>query len=418
MYALETFTVSAPFAENGQPIEVLLPRLKEEDREGVKRAIRRVERIDYSERARVIGSLVNYSPSRQTLESMCRFTGMPIAWISEKIKEGIQLAVGLSKRGLEESPYNNHAFVNITPNDPREFFFFAAHTLMADIPAVIKLSSREPFLGHEVTRHLLESGMPPGYVNILYADSSSRDDSKIVKDMLNDPAAIPIVMGSALLSPRQISFYADHSRGLVLDAAAAIPHLATSIFSPLSCLSEHNHIVVGRENYERIKHEVMSLYSSAITGNLLDEKTTMGKIEETVLSQLIGLIKLGVYSGTMNVIYARSEMPGHGALIEHYSELGTTPNLLMTQSLPAYVTGLRYVPTIEDALRDIARASACLPKLRKSMAIAVYGNNIPGDLTENLKKHAFTVSPNRPCDKVDGIEHQGVNMNHALTRYR
>ena len=262
-------------------------------------------------------------------------------------------------------------------------------------------------------RHLHHSGLPPGILNVVYADTSSGTESHLLKSIA-EAVDLPVVMGSTRITDRQLSFNAEHSRGVVLDSDAAIPHLHASVVSPLSCLAEHNYIVVGEENFARFVEHLELLYSSLRTGNLLDRRTTQGKTEESVLRGITQLIELGMVVDSMRVLYPRSYSPaGDSALVvEHFREdPAIGPNPFMTSALPAYVTGVRMVRSIDEACADFSLACAEIEKKNgaRSMALGIYGHDA-GALVSRFTPFAYDISVNRSPVIIRGDIHQGINF--------
>lgn len=421
----ETFPSLMKFSDYPEKVE--LPRLTKQDCHAVLTAMDEAYRIPARERRRLVRSLGNYRPSQKTIEGMCLMTGMPISWVRERVYEGIQMAQQIAELDAREGL--SVVVAGITPNDPREVPFFMAHFLMAGTPATIKLSSREPFLGNEMLIFLYSRGLPKGYLNIIYADSSNPDERGMFKALLESPGIVPIVMGAAYISPNQISFYAEHSRGLVLDAAKAVPHLRPSVESPNSCLAEHNYIVVGKDNYKKVVTELRKIYSSLRPGNLLDERTTLGRIDPEVIKQAHDNIRHCIYNGSAGIAGPDPRKPSRrpittedvaeGLVIQNLTQPdANSPNPLTWQPLPFYVTVVTYARTVEEALAHMQFAGTRIEG-GKCMAIGIYDSAPPAHLYE-AQRHAYEVCVNSsPVNKPNGAAtHQGINIGLALTEQR
>ncbi len=420
-----SFQVQSPFANVIYTIK--LPRLKEKEITYARTSIRKADIPSLGERRELLHALAGYQPSQQTLQAICLMTGAPISIVQERINEGRSLVRMFAEReDVSESVNRKTMFVAIPSNDPREAFYFTGHALLAGTPTILKPSKREPVLGTDLVSHLLKSGLPPGYFNVLYGDSSEREDANLIRELVND-IDIPIVMGDAKISNRQLTFNADHSRGLVLESTMLGDHPSYSIEAPLSCLAEHNYLVVGKENFERVKENIIARYQTLRSGDLLDQKTRRGLIEDSTLNQGAALLNEGRANDTMKVLYPSHLQNGridaetikNGLVIEHYSEdPGVGVNLCMDTVLPFYITALRRVDSLEQAITDLERAKSSIEKKTKgerSMALAVYGNSDP-DVLSRLESIAFDIHENESPMFVNGWRHQGINLQEVLTK--
>src|SRR3989344_6239946 len=418
----QLFTVHGPFEE--YPYTLSLARFTGSHFDFLRQTLLKAYAPALEERRRLLYSLAAFKPSTQCLHSICYLLGMPISWVRESIEQGKKIALAIASHASLDS--SKKVAISISPNDPREIFYFVAHCLLAGTPTVIKLSSREPMLGAEVARYLHQQKLPPGLLNMIYADSSNREESMYVQSLM-EWVDIPIVIGSARLSSKQISFCAEHSRGLVLSAEQALPHLKASITSPLSCLAERNYIVVGEHNYAQVLQELVHLYSSLKPGNLLDPQTTMGVIQQEALEEASTILKLGEMVDTIKIIHPssvpiNSTMIAQGLIVEHYSEDHVTgSNPFLVSSLPLYITGIRLVASVSEALRDLEMARHHIEQsynIPKSMALSIYGSE-PSlyKVEEYLRLHnlAFDVHHNKSPVQVDGFVHQGIKLNEVLT---
>ena len=268
-------------------------------------------------------------------------------------------------------------------------------------------------------------GLAPGLINAIHGNTADKKEQEIFSRIIKSLDTL-IVMGDAYIRNDQISFCAEHSRGLVLDSSAASPHLKKSIVAPGSCLAEHNYLVVGRENYIQIVKELGEIYARLRGGDIMDIKTTRGLIDDDVLSQVAEIVSMGRASDIIKVLYPRDTekrkidnrfMEG-GAIVEHYSEdpeVGVNP--MMDTKLPLYLTGVRYVPTIKDALRDLYAAQRSIGLKNhgeKSMALSIYKNKNYLK-TEELENIAYDIHINESPSDVTGIVHQGIRLNDILT---
>jgi hypothetical protein len=260
--------------------------------------------------------------------------------------------------------------------------------------------------------------------NIIFGDTQNKKQSSVLRDVFTS-TDMSIVMGSTSVSENQVSFFADHSRGIVIDAEKAIPHLYRSIVSPNSCLAEHNYVVVGKRQYVRFVDELVNLYSGLKQGNLLDKNTELDLIDKNTLSGIASIIRVGEMTDSCKLLYPKErngfisqETIRQGAVIEHYSEdYNAGANPLMCMSLPAYVTGVRCVDTVEQALKDMENARKEIEKngTRKSMAMGIYGD-LPKNLADRAYSLAYDLHLNESTTIVKGIIHQGINLNKELTR--
>ena len=418
----QLFTVIGPFAE--YPFTLHLACFNGSHFDFLRQTLTKAYAPPLEERRRWIYSLAGFEPSAQCLQSICYLLGMPITWVRESIEQGKKIALTIASYPSKDS--HKKVAISISPNDPREIFYFVAHTLLAGTPTVIKLSSREPMLGAELIRYLHQQKLPPGLLNLIYADSSSPEESMYVQSLM-EWVDLPIVMGSAVLSSKQISFCAEHSRGLVLNAEQALPHLKASITSPLSCLAERNYLVVGEQNYYQLLDALVELYSNLKPGHLLDPETTMGIIQQEALEEATTILKLGQMVDTIKVIYPYSitldaSTVAKGLVVEHYSEdHATGSNPLLVSSLPLYITGIRLVGTIQEALRDLEVARHHIEQtynIPKSMALSIYGSEPSLYKVEEylrLQNIAFDIHHNKSPVQVDGFIHQGIKLNEVLT---
>jgi acyl-CoA reductase-like NAD-dependent aldehyde dehydrogenase len=419
------FRAESPFFN----YRIQLSRLLEEHVEAALDAARSAIVQPIQERKRLLRTLADFEPSDVLLESMVKMLGKPIALIKEEIERGKQLAVGLADLEVKEQDSlasrrpiigNRIASAAIPHGTAEEAFYFYAHFLLAGTPAITKLSAESPLLGREIDQFLISRGLSQNYFGVIYAQSSNPRDSELFREMMQK-TDVPIVMGMAYLSPNQISFNADYSRGLVLDADAAIPLLAYSVLNPRLCMTDHNLIVVGKQNYDKIVVALRNLYANLREGDLMDPRTQLGLTDRQTLEEIASMIEIGRFTDTMSVLYPDKEFVtpedvATGVVVEHYSEdpaVGANP--MMSTVLPAYITGVRYVETFEDAIRDLRTGrNAIMEQCGKSMALGVYGD-VTAEQLEPLYGIAHDLSVNKSPVFTDGVAHQGIKLHEVLT---
>jgi len=415
-FAQQMFFSSMPEPEN----KIYLPKITPDDAGLAVNAVKTALIPPLEERLALGQQLQDYAPSSEALHIASASIGMPRSWVRQSITDGKKM---VRKLLSYDSPTSKKTtFVGVSPNDPREIFFFLGHVLLAGSPLILKLSSREPAIGYEVVKFLQERGLPPGLVNVIYGNSSDPAQAELVRQIAKQ-TDIPIVMGDAALVPNQISFYAEHSRGLVLDAERVLPHLLASVQSPLSCLAEHNYIVVGQDQFEKVVQGLISAYKSLIPGDLDQEATTLGRIDSPTITQLRSMLEMGFLFDSAHLLYSREgavsrDFSGdisRGLVVQHFSEdYGTGSNPLLTSPLPGYITAIRQVKDIKSAVMDLNAACSHL-RGNKSMALGVYGE-LPKEWHEKMSELAHDVHFNESPLYVKGMRHQGINLNEVLTK--
>lgn len=420
-----SFEVQSPFANVSYRMK--LPRLQEKEADYALHAVHTAKVPCLEERRNVVCSLANYQPSQETLEAMCFMTGAPISIVRERISEGKELVARLAQReDIYQGNNQKKVFVAIPSNDPREVFYFTAHAILAGTPTILKPSKKEPVLAKEIVSYLLGKGIPRGYLNVMYGDSQEKEDAEILRKVVQN-IDLPIVMGDAKISEKQITFNADHSRGLILDATYALAHLSKSVEAPLSCLAEHNYVIVGERNFDLTVQRLKEIYSSMKEGDLLNRNTRRGLIEESTLEQAAALLSEGRANDSLKILYPLGLQEGkinpetikQGVIVEHFSEdsnVGVNP--LMDTVLPFYITCVRKVDSVNQALADLERAKISIQRkynVEKSMAMAIYDTE-ERDTRSNIESLAFDVHRNESPMYVDGWRHQGINLHEVLTR--
>jgi hypothetical protein len=412
---------ACPDLESGK-YAVWLPRLDRNIVDEIKDNLRKVRVPPLEKRKELIASLRGYSPSIEKLHLACKMSGHPVSLMKEMISDSKRMLKNIAEADSRDS--EKTAYVGIPANDPRESFYFIAHSLLAGAPLVLKPSAQEPVISRDVVLYLQDRGMPDGFINLVYADTGEREESRLLLELMG-AVDTPIIMGSTNVSERQISFKAEHSRGLVLDADKALPYLGTAVRFPHSCLTEHNYVVVGKDNFDKVVEGLYVAYSKLKPGDLLTETTNMSRVDEEVLKNIGAMLRIGEMNDSMRVLYplrGREIINGDfirkGAIVEHFREdKGVGMNPLMTVSLPVYVTGVRRVDSVEEALIDLEGARKELIGgcgAEKSMALGVYGDVDKG-LLSKLSEYAHDISVNKSPFNVDGLVHQGIDLNKRLT---
>jgi len=414
--------ISRGFDEN---YEIGVPRLTQEiARDAITATKNRLKKVPSLKiRKRAIESLMDYEPSEDVLEGLCRMSGHPVTLVKRLLNHSKQMLNKFLNHNSYDS--NRTCYIGIPPNDPRESFFFIGQSLLAGSPVIIKPSAREPILTTELVKYLHLDALKdhPGMLNLIHADTTNNLEGKLLEELMRR-VDVPIVMGSTFVCPQQISFNADHSRALVLDADKAIPHLENSILFPHSCLAEHNYIVVGKENFEKLAESVIEIYNKLKSGDLMDPETNMSLVNQEVLEDISASIRVGEMYGNVNALYPNNNnimnasKISHGVVVEHFSEdkkIGVNP--LMTTSLPLYITCLRFVEHINEALLDLNAARNEINikyGVEKSMALGLYGE-INSEIYEFGRKIAFDVHINESPYNV-GLRHQNIDLNKRLTK--
>jgi hypothetical protein len=405
-------------------IECKLPHFESSHVEMIKSQLIDIPNFSLESRREIVQKLAWYEPSEDILNGLCIATNMPKSLVLEKINSGKKIALNISS--LDPKDSNKTAFTGISPNDPREYFYFLSHFIMTGTRCTIKSSSREPYLGLDLVRYLYKEGLPSGMVNLIFADSTHSEQSKNVKESLLG-SDVPIVMGDANLVESQISFYAEHSRSLILDADLAIKHLEHSILWPNSCLAEHNLIVVGKENYEKIISFLVSTYEKFKLGNLLDESTTLGEIDSASVEKLTDSLQVAELFDTVKILYPQKskgelinlEDVKRGIVLEHFSEdksCGVNP--LFASPLPLYITCLRYCESFDNAVSELKKGQNAIKEKtghQKCMALSIYGEINLNQKTE-LQSLAFDLHLNKSPMLVDGFVHQSILLHEVLTK--
>ncbi len=371
----------------------------------------------------LLGRLAEFVPSPEAVECAAVFTGMPIRIINERITEGRALARSFADLVTDGGEKGKSFFAAIPSNDAREPYFFVANALVANAQGVLKPSRKEPLITLEMVRYLESCGLSAGYFNVIHGDSSNSEDVALLA-MTRSSKDISIVMGNqSFEKDREVVYSADHTRAIVIDPAVAIPHLRLSVENPLSCLAEHNYVVVGEEARNAVVDALVEIYSSLDSDNPSLLEGRKGQIERETLVQLAAMLNQGIVHDTMRVsspgtLRERTLSPddvARGMVVEHFTnDPRVPPNPLLTSPLPAYITGVRCVPSIEQAIQDLEEARWRLPT-RKSMAIAVYGN-LPSAYDARLEALAYEVHRNKSPSSMRGIVHQGIDLREILRR--
>ncbi|MSR86002.1 aldehyde dehydrogenase family protein [Candidatus Woesearchaeota archaeon] len=414
----KTFQLENPFDPN---CSIKLPRYTEGDRTGVFACSARY--LSSRTRKDLLNRLARFVPSGEAIELASTFTGMPIAIIRERITEGRALAksfTGLVSRG---TPAGKTFFAAIPSNDAREPYFFVANALVSNAQGILKPSRREPAITLEMVRYLEEWGLPSGYLNVVHGDSSNPEDRALLK-RTRSSRDISILMGNARFEQGgEVVYSADHTRAIIIDPEKAIPHLRTSVENPLSCLAEHNFMVVGKGVYDTVVDSLTGIYQNLKDGPPSILETRKGRIEAETLVQLATILNQGIVHDTMRVHYPyhlrertlSSEDIAGGMIVQHFSnDPKAPPNPLLTTSLPAYVTGVRCVDSLEQAIQDLEEARWRLPT-KRSMAVAVYGD-LPPEFGTRVKDLAYEVHHNKSPSSGRGIVHQGIDLREVLRR--
>lgn len=427
-------------------ISISLPRLSESNICEIFGAMDNYKIPSLSERRQIIETLSDYRPRDVSLESIVKITGMPVKWVSDMIEEGKNIALRIAKLDSDQS--NKKVYVGIPPNDPREPFYFVAHLLLAGTPSIIKPSSREPVLTYDIIEYLNHRGMPKGMINLIYADTNDVGESQLLTNLMRS-VDLPIVMGSTKVTENQVSFSADCSRGLVIGSKglqAVTPNIIHSIMAPNACIAEHNYVVVGsKDEIQVFAEKLASVYDNLKSGDLMDYSTTRGLIQQDVLEYGVRLLREGQVMDTAGYWFAGNNEPINnlfdrwyncnvetnpqsinvekvidGVIAVHDSEdYKVSSNPLMVRPLPLYITGVRGVDNLEQAIKDLEIAKIGVDEHvgTKSMALGIYGDIDPqGKYFERLKNVAYDVSINSSPMLADGIVHQGIDLNKELTK--
>lgn len=401
-----TFDSASPFAD----LTLQVARYGEKDAQAVREGLASVAGTSKERRAELLRALADYKAPEALLEEIALMTGVPIALVSERIDEGKDLARSFGDR-VEETQGKSMC-VAIPSNDSRESFYFIGHVLVSGSPAVMKPSRREPGLTTDIVRYLLGHGLDGNSMHVIHGDTTDTDDLNYLAQTRKG-CDVSIVMGATDINGGTIHFDGDYSRALVLDAEQALGHMKATVESPLSCLAEHNYIVVGEEQYAKVVEGLERAYREMQGGDLLNRNTRRGKIEGSVLEQARAMLQQGVMFDCLKYRYGSATSLDCGVVVEHYSEddqVGSNP--LMTSPLPLYLTGVRCVDSLEAALGDLERARN---KIGRCMALAVYGD-LPKVYRARVEALAYETHYNKSPSKARGIVHQGIDLRERLRR--
>lgn len=416
----ETFSIKSEFYN----YHLDLARYTNQDVEEVCTALNTCEIPPLRRRRELISLLKDFQVSGDTMRAICLMSGTPISLVQERIERGKEMLKTILSINGKEVSQRKTLFVAQPANDSQEPFFFIAHSLLAGTPMTIKVSRREPSLTMELAECLLEKGLPAGFLNIIHGDTTQKEDSLAIQRTLR-LSHMPFVMGDGILNKKQYSFDGDYTKGLVLDADIVRIHLITSVEAPLSCLAEHNYLVVGEENFHSVVRDLKKAYSTLYGGSLLDVNTRRSSIDYMVRGQIADLLNQGRMHDTLRVLYPSHLIEGRitpetieeGIIVEHYTEdlsLGVNP--LMTKKLPAYITAVRCVSSLEQAVTILEEST----KKEKIMALAIYGNpedaQYPQNFDARLKNIAYEIHRNKSPQERRGIYHQGINIQEVLTQ--
>ncbi len=436
-YGATFFRSKSPFNQVNYEIEI--PNLSTSEINMAKDALDNTHIPSIGQRLSVLKSLNDFSLSYSGLEGVCYLTGTPIRQVEELINQGKDLVQGFKYlEPRSEDKNRKTVFVAIPFNDPREVFYFIGHCLVAGTPSILKPSRREPILTGEIVSFMEKRGLPSGFFSVLHGDTTSQLESKLIMEAMSS-TNLPIVMGDSKLCKNQLSFNADHSKAIVVDPELALRTAKQSILAPLSCLSIHNYLVLGDEAFNYFVQGLKGIYSNLQRGLLTDRNTDLGLIEEPVLDSLRTLLNQGIIYDSLKLLYpetirSQDSLLG-GVLIEHFSEdesVGANP--FLTSPLPAYITAVRNVSSLEQAFHDLHFATQKLPG-RKCMALATFGlsneqilyyyykDNRTIDSTKTIFDDPCTIPDitydlyiNKDPMNVKGIKHQGIRLNTELTQ--
>lgn len=379
---------------------------------------RSAQKILANERKRLILLLADkFSPSKDCLTALCCINGMPISWVNRRIEEGKGIArnIALNLHGDSKKVVS----IAIAPNDPREHFYFIATFIMAGCPSMIKLSSRDPFLGGEIARFLTRNGLPLGHINTYNFNTSEKDQSQLGKWIM-EQGDISIVMGNQQITQNQITFNAECSRALVFDAdQLSDKDLASSLLQPKNCMASHVFAIVGERNRTLFIEKVSRVFQSLRKGDLLDPNTTIGMIEPRIINEMTHLLEMQteIFHGGHLVFPSSIEeiRIGESSQRPVLYEANTVDSLLLCTPLPSYVTAFITTSTQESAFRLIEASSHLLSQVSqhgKSMALTVYTQNPKRIDINRLTKIAYHVDFNQShLSQVNGIDHhQGIDL--------
>lgn len=403
-------------------IRVELPRLTAGDARRVLTAARGVRVPSLGERHALLTELARWWPGDAALEGAALITGMPVSWLMQRIQEGRGLAERFAYRQSADSVATVYA--GLPPDDPCEILHVISHALLAGAPLVLKASRREPFLAADAVRWMHAMDLPPGMLQLIYADEDSRAESLLLRDLVD---AIDLALGTedSRRRPGHRQSAGGSSCAVVLDASAALAHLSRAVAAPRNSRSERNFLCVGASNAERISAALTETYASLRPGDLLDRRTTLGQCDETAVHEVAASLGAAVAAGTMR---PRPRMdPGRalhpaeslrrGLVVEHGEEPpGVDPWPIMTADWPVYVSGVRRVATVEEAERAIARASAWMASRRRAVSIYGAGLGRGASLAGSLGRFAEEVHVDRSPLGVDGWLHDGMDLNAILVR--
>jgi len=401
-----------------------LPRFTSVEEDRLYKALEEARVPPKNERRNLVKLLGEYKPSSPEVNrSYCLMTGKPVSWFNQQLESGKEMVRRFAELDLDLTDNLGKSFyVSIPDNDLREYFFFLSLALMSGSPSVLKPSSGEPVLLHDIFEYLTKNSDQVGeFINLIYGNTANKEDStrlwKIMKNI-----DLPIIMGDTKIVRNQITFNEAYSRALVLDADAATPHIMDSILSPLSCLVARNYIIVGHEQFEKFREALVSAYQSLTSGDLLSEGTTLGFIPDNILNETAKRIAFSQYMDSVRVHYPRfqpritGEAIRNGAVFEHFvcDQFLDPEPLFYLQDPQLYLTGIIQVDSIEEARNYLQESQRLMfessqGRNKRFMRLGVYGS-ADNELLESLDPMTYEINVNSPMTKVYDFNHQGQDL--------
>ena len=416
----DSFVVQGPFDDYPQKYE--LTSFTEADLGLVKRRLQQKDVPSLDRRLEMVSALSDYEPSQDELTQISSLRGVPVSNLQQEAREGQRIVTRIAN-SINPQDYEQMGLTSVVAiphNNIGEVLYFTAWMILAGSPSVIKASSREPLTAHSVFEHLAERGQLPGFMDLVYLDTSHSKQSARFRELM-ETSRVPIVMGDQGIVDHQMTFDAARSRSLILpgtDLKTLEENLIYSLTQRDSCLAEKNLIVVGRELYEQVVDLVTSMYKKLTRGNLHDPETTLGITPEDIVRDTREMLAQGRSFDALHVPGLEGNITEEhirDGVVYTYNEQGVPHYALWGQMPEAYVTGIHLVESEAKAIKLLTATQKSMisegldPKV---MALSVYGNVGAGTLVR-LENYTHDIHSKTPARDV-GVNHQGRNLGSYL----
>ncbi len=390
--------------------------------------------------------------SAEDFEYVVKMTGMPLKSVGKYVSEIPHTLAGVpdsieNRIGVKYGKIARHPIAGsdmfkflepidgfvyaVTPgNDPRVVSLVVSWLVTLGIPGVLKVSKNDMLISKKVVRAVLDSGYPPGGLNLLCWDTSKPGARKLNFDLVDASTAVwafgdsvtvdNILRFEEVGGGHKIDHFSDkivlrHGSGRAAaicdesinrgNAAGIITESALNW--PIGCNSLKA-VFDANDKHEELLGILHERFRKMVVGDPMDKKTDVGYANPKTLEYVFNKIS------QLKMIGLVDQRCG-----ELLSDVQSTPILLNTKDkysnflskeYPVYILAVKECASFNEAVDEVNESAGN----SKRISVSVFSEEEEKVLRTFLKAHH--IKRFRPTTELDALFcHEGNDYLHKLT---